>query len=134
MLLHCMSVVSIPTAENFPSMGLAAHILLGLSGRISLPQGASWVACIQKPPCTASSWNVKAYQEFTSFDLSEFLTIQKSLFGKNVMNTFLKKSRPQYNCWHTGPLAKRLQHYMVAGLLSFVIISSINTDYCPSAH
>ena len=46
---------SIPAAENFPSMGLAARTPLGLSGRTSLPRGASWVACIQTLPCTASS-------------------------------------------------------------------------------
>lgn len=50
---------SVPAAENFPSTGLAAHSPLGLSGRTSLPRGASWVACIQRLPCTASSWNMK---------------------------------------------------------------------------
>lgn len=45
----------LPAAENFPSTGLAAHTLQGLSGRTFLFQGASLVVCIQTLPCTASS-------------------------------------------------------------------------------
>lgn len=45
----------IPVAESFPSMDWAAHILQGLSGRISLALDASWAACIQTPPCTIAS-------------------------------------------------------------------------------
>lgn len=47
--------IIIPVAESFPSMGSAAHILQGLSGRISLALDASWAVCIQTPPCTISS-------------------------------------------------------------------------------
>lgn len=36
-------------------MDWAAHILQGLSGRISLALDASWAACTQTPPCTIAS-------------------------------------------------------------------------------
>lgn len=70
--------VSIPAAENFPSMGLAAHTPLDWSGRTSPPQGASWVVCIQKHPCKASSWFVDNANTF----IRELIICAPSIFIK----------------------------------------------------